>query len=104
MIYYKIIAVLLITFNLYQYTENKKYNSELKKNLAIADSLENVISINDSIIINLKSEYLIALNQVHKDSVNVENFRKNRPKKLKGLNIEEINSKFNDYFKSIRSK
>lgn len=78
--------------------------NQFKLEKAKADSLENVVHVNDSIIMNLKSEYLIAMKQVHKDSVNVENFKKNRPKKFKGLNREEINKKFSDYFNARRSK
>lgn len=85
------------------YTRERS-NNNLRHALAKADSLENVVSINDSLIMSLKSNVLIALKQVEKDSVIVENFKKNKPKILKGLSREEINTKFNSYFKSRSTK
>lgn len=99
--------ILIIIFGLWgsaNWYNRTNTETQFESEKAKADSLENVIHANDSIIMNLKSEYLIALKQVHKDSVNVENFKRNRPEKLKGLNREEINKKFNDYFSSRRSK
>lgn len=101
---YKIIAVIISLFSIHQYTQINTLSDELLQDQAKADSLENIISINDSIIMSIKSEYLISLKQVHKDSINVENFRKNKPKKLKGLNREELNDKFSRYFNANRSK
>jgi hypothetical protein len=100
----KIIAILISLFSIHQFNQINSLSNELLKDQEKADSLENIISINDSIIMSIKSEYLIALKQVHKDSINVENFKQNKPTKLKGLNRNEINNKFSDYFKSKRSK
>jgi len=100
----KIALIIMSLFSLYQIKDNYELSNELKSDKLIADSLENEILINDSIIINLKSEYLVALNQVNKDSVNVENFKKNKPVKMKGLTKNEINTKFDIYFNSKRSK
>jgi len=100
----KIVLAIVSLFSLYQLNKLDNLSDELLLDQQVADSLENVIILNDSIIISLKSEYLIAVEQVHRDSINVDNFKKNKPKQLKGLNREELNSKFNSYFKRNRSK
>jgi hypothetical protein len=98
-------ALIVLSFiSIYQIKDNYDLSKKINNGKSKADSLENVIILNDSIIFRLKSEYLMSLNQIHKDSVNVENYRKNKPKKLKGLNREELNNKFNDYFDNKRSK
>ena len=100
----KIALVIISLFSLYQMKKVNDLDNELLIDQKKADSLETVILVSDSIIMSIKSEFLIALKQVHKDSINVENFKKNKPKQLKGLNREELNAKFRDYFNRIRTK
>lgn len=59
-------------FSLYQLKQMNDLDNEVLLEQQKADSLENVILINDSIIVSIKSEFVEVLKQVEKDSINVE--------------------------------
>lgn len=100
----KIALIIVSMFSLYQLKQMNDLDNEVLLEQQKADSLENVILINDSIIVSIKSEFVEVLKQVEKDSINVESFKRTKPKKIEGLNLEELNNQFDNYFKSKRSK